>query len=380
MLNAVLFIADPNMAGLLRKFASESNEFALAAIVELTMNGYSINRALSTTKPDVMLLEMTDLNRDLPQAAALHMQSPEVPLVGLASRDLHLLLARGSASDVASYAVWPFTLAQLEQAISTAVHKLNGGIHENLIAFLPGKAGSGASTVVLQTALVLEQELKRRVLVIEADLHSGVLSAMLRVEPKLSIRKVLAEAPGIENLSWQRYVTSAGGVDFLLTDTSLKEPVPSWTHYFQILRFAAPKYDLVMVDLPEVVNPATAEIVRRAHAVYVVSTPEFGSLMLSKQRCQELGNWGVDHGRIRALLNRGHKTDIGASEAEQILECPVVMTFPNDYRSVKRATADASFIDKRSELGIAYLAFSRLLTGVEVEEAEKKSFMGRFRR
>jgi MinD-like ATPase involved in chromosome partitioning or flagellar assembly len=380
VLNAVLFIADPNMAGLLRNLASESNEFALSSIVELTIHGYSTNRALSTTKPDVILLEMTDLNRDLPQAAALHAQSPEVPVVGLASRDLHLLLARGSGSDVASYAVWPFTLTQLEQAISTAVHKLHGGIHENLIAFLPGKAGSGASTVVLQTALVLAQELKRRVLVIEADLHSGVLSAMLRVEPRLSIRKVLGEAPGIDNLSWQRYVTSAGGVDFLLTDTALKEPVPSWTHYFQILRFAVPKYDLVMVDLPEVVNPATAEIVCRAHAVYVVSTPELGSLKLSKQRCQELGKWGVDSARIRALLNRGHKTDLGPQEAEQILECPVVMTFPNDYRSVKRATADATFIDKRSELGLAYLAFSRLLTGIEVEEAEKKSFMGRFRK
>jgi pilus assembly protein CpaE len=380
VLNAVLFIADPNMAGLLRRLASESNEFVLGSIVELDRNGYSINRTLSTTKPDVMLLEMTDLNRDLPQAVALHTQSPEVPLVGLASRELQLLLSRGSTSDVTSFAVWPFTLAQLELSISTAVHKLNGGIHKNLVAFLPGKAGSGASTVVLHTALLIAQELKRRVLVMEADLHSGVLSAMLRLEPPLSIRKVLAEAPGIDNLKWQRFVTSAGGVDFLLTDTALKEPVPAWTHYFQILRFAAPKYDLVMVDLPEVVNPATAEIVRRANTVYVVSTPEFASLQLSKQRCQELGNWGVEPGRIQALLNRGHKSDIGPQDAEQILGCPVAMTFPNDYKVVRRATTDASFIDKRSDLGEAYLAFCRMLTGTEEEAGKKSSFMGRFRK
>jgi Flp pilus assembly CpaE family ATPase len=380
VLNAVLFIADPNMAGLLRRLAGESNEFAIGSIVELTMNGYSINRTLGTTKPDVMLLEMTDLNRDLPQAAALHMQSPDVPLVGLATRELQMLLERSTNPDLTSVAVWPFTLAQLEHAISVSVHKLSGGIYRNLIAFLPGKAGSGASTVVLHTALVMAQELKRRVLVMEADLHSGVLSAMLRVEPKLSIRKVLAEAPGMDNLSWQRYITSAGGVDFLLTDTAIKEPVPAWTHYFQILRFAAPKYDLVMVDLPEVVNPATAEIVRRAHAVYVVSTPEFASLKLTQQRCHELVNWGVDQGRIQALLNRGHKTDIGPQEAEQILGCPVATTFPNDYKTVRRATTDASFIDKRSDLGAAYVAFSRLLAGEEQEAAEKKSFMGRFRK
>jgi Flp pilus assembly CpaE family ATPase len=168
-------------------------------------------------------------------------------------------------------------------------------------------------------------------------------------------------------------------VDFLLTNTAMKEPVPSWTHYFQILRFAAPKYDLVMVDLPEVVNSATGEIVRRAGAVHVVSTPEFASLKLSQQRCQELGYLGVDRRRIRAMLNRGHKIDIGPQEAERILDCPVVMTLPNDYKALRRETTDASPIEKRSDLGQAYLAFSRMLAGAPVE-AEKRAFMGLFRK
>jgi MinD-like ATPase involved in chromosome partitioning or flagellar assembly len=374
VLNAVLFIADPNMAGLVRRLAAESNEFAIGSIVELGRAGYPVGRTLGTTTPDVMLLEMTELDRDLPQAAVIHTQAPHIPLVGLASRELELLLTHNANSEVTSFAVWPFTAAELELAISTAVHTLDGGIHQNLVAFLPGKAGSGASTVVLHTALVMAQELRRRVLVMEGDLHSGLLSAMLRVEPKFPIRNVLAEAQQMDNLSWQRYVTQAGGVDFLLTNTASKEPVPSWADYFQILRFAAPKYDLVMVDLPEVVNSGTAEIVRRARAVYIVSTPEFASLKLSRQRGQELGNWGVEPDRIRALLNRGHKSDIGPLEAERILECPVAMTFPNDYRTVRRAITDANFIDKRSALGVAYLAFSRMLNG---EEAEKKSWLFR---
>jgi Flp pilus assembly CpaE family ATPase len=364
------------MANLLRRLAGESNEFAIESIIELTRSGYAVSRTLGTTTPDVMLLELTEFDRDMPQAAAIHRNLPDVPLVGLASRDLQLLLNRSSSSELASLAVWPFSVTELEQAISSAVHTFHGGIHENLAAFLPGKAGSGASTVVLHTAQIVVQELKRRALVIEADLHSGLLSAMLHAEPKFSIREVLAEAPRIDNLSWQRYVTSVGGVDFLLANTVLKKPVPSWTHYFQILRFVAPKYDLVMVDLPEVVNSATAEIVRRARAVYVVSTPEAASLQLSKQRCQELNHWGVDRERIQALLNRGHKSDIGAKDAERMLDCPVAMTFPNDYRTVRRASTDAGVIDKRSDLGEAYFAFSRMLTGAE---AEKKSFMGLFR-
>jgi len=358
------------MASLLRGVAGKSNEFAIESIVELTTAGYGVARMLGTSRPDVMLLEMTDPGRDLTLADAIHAQCPDIPLVGLASRDIQMLLNRNPNSNVASVAAWPFTVTELEEAVSGAVHKSNGGIHENLVAFLPGKAGSGASTVVLQTARVVTHELKRRVLVIEADLHSGSLSAMLQVQTKFSIRDALAEAPRADSMIWQRYVTSAVGVDFLLTNTAVKEPVPSWTHYFHLLRFAAPKYDLTMVDLPEVVNTATAEVVRRARAVYVVATPEFASLKLAQQRCQELENWGVDRGRIQALLNRGHKNDIDAKDAEKMLGCPVAASFPNDYKTIRRATTEGSFIDMRSDLGQAYLNFSRTLTGVG---AEKKS-------
>ncbi len=374
MLKAILFVADPQTGSLLREIAAESNEFAIESVVELGEMGYAIARTAATTQPDVMLVELTESDRDLTHAAAIHTQFPDIPLVGLASRDFYLSLRGSSNPDLAAIAVWPFDVDQLEQAVSSAVHKSHAEIHLNLAVFLPGKAGSGASTVVLHTALVAAQELTRRVLVLEGDLHSGLLSAMLQVEPRSSIREVLAQAPQLDNISWQRYVSTVGGVDFLFTNTAVKEPVPSWTHYFQLLRFAVPKYDLVLVDLPEVVNAATVEIVRRANATFVVSTPEFAALQLSRQRCRELHRWDIDPSRVRLLLNRGHKNDLGPQDAERIVELPVAMTFPNDYRAVQRATANTSYIDKRSDLGKAYAAFSRMLTGLEPEpKPEKKA-------
>jgi hypothetical protein len=46
---------------------------------------------------------------------------------------------------------------QFYNRLGHAVHKLRGEIHENLVAFLPGKAGSGASTIVLNTARVMRK-------------------------------------------------------------------------------------------------------------------------------------------------------------------------------------------------------------------------------
>lgn len=348
--------------------AGTSSEFTIDAIVD-SGTSHGIARTLNTTTPDVILVEMTDADRDLELVATLRRQARDVPLVGLASREVYTLLSRNPNSDVAGMVAWPFNVGELERAISTAVHHFHGGIHENLVAFLPGKAGSGASTIVLQTARAIAQELKQKVLVMEGDLHSGLLSAMLQVQVKASIREALADAPRAGSMIWQRYITEAGGVDFLLTNTAVKEPIPAWTHYFHILRYVTPKYDLVMVDLPEVVNPATAEAVRRARAVYVVSTPEFASLRLAQQRTRELENWGVDRARIQAVLNRGHRDDMGAKDAEKILECPVAATIPNDYKAMRKASANGCFVEPRSDVGQAYLTLGRVLTGMEVKKA-----------
>src|SRR5277367_6111566 len=100
VLNAVLFIADPQMAVLLLSMAIESNEFAIGAIVELTRNGYAFRQMMGTTTPDVMLLEMTEIDRDLPHAATIHAQFPKIPIVGLASRDPQLYLNRNPNLDL----------------------------------------------------------------------------------------------------------------------------------------------------------------------------------------------------------------------------------------------------------------------------------------
>src|SRR5580704_7850255 len=120
------------MAALLRGMVDSSNEFVIESIVELTSSGYEVARILNTTTPDVMLLEMTDFDRDICLAAAIYDRCPDIPIVGLASHHLQLLLNRNPNSNLTSFALWPFTIAELESAISSAVHKLHSGIHENL--------------------------------------------------------------------------------------------------------------------------------------------------------------------------------------------------------------------------------------------------------
>jgi Mrp family chromosome partitioning ATPase len=210
---------------------------------------------------------------------------------------------------------------------------------------------------------MLAGHLKKHVLVIEADLHSGLFATILGTRPARCIRQALHGARTMELPDWERCLVRSNEVDYVVTDTAAKEPIPTWSDYFQLLRFVLPRYDLVLVDLPEVVNSATAEVVRTACAVYLVTTPELPSLALAQQRFQELARWGVEQARQFAILNRWHKYDPTPADVAEILTHPVAAVVRNDYRAVQRVITESKVLGVDNEVGAAFLDFAYVLTG-----------------
>jgi pilus assembly protein CpaE len=363
LLNAILFSLDPGLAALVRNIADQSIEFTLERLVDSQPTGFEISRTLSTSNPDAVLLEVADLDRDIVYARAIHMVAPNLPIVAVTANDVSETLAEVPDSGITDVLLWPFTVVDFEDTLQRAVRRMGNAHHPNLFAFLPGKAGSGTSTTVMNTAGMLAGRLKKRVLVIEADLHSGLFATLLDAKPRRSIRDALHEAKTLELPDWDRCLVRAAGVDYLVTDPAVKEPVPGWSDYYQLLRFVLPRYDVVLVDLPEVVNSATAETVRTAHAVYLVTTSELTSLALARQRCQELARWGVEDDRLFAILNRWHKHELSPDDVEKILQHPVAATIRNDYKMVQRLISESRPLDTDNDLGAAFLEFACLLAG-----------------
>ncbi len=379
VLNVVLVTTDAALAALVRGFADQSIEFTVERLIDSHPTGFEISRALATSFPDVVAIEIRDPNYDPLYAAAVHKAAPEMPIVALTGRDGANVALRFPESGILETLVWPFTVVELEDALERAVLRSRKVPHDNLFAFLPGKAGSGASTVIYQSAGALAAALDKRPLVIEGDLHSGLLASVLNRKAHSNVREALSNAKHMTVADWHNYLANAGGVDFALADPAVKVPVPAWSHYYQLFRFVLPKYDAVLVDLPEVVNSATAEAVRTARAVYVVCTPELPSLTLARQRCNELAGWGVESARIFGILNRWHRRDMSARDAEDILGHPVAAVLPNDYRSIQHSLAESRPVDRNSELGEAYYGFARTLAGMEAAPAAKQSFFARLR-
>ena len=194
-------------------------------------------------------------------------------------------------------------------------------------------------------------------------------------KPKLPLIDVLQNSDSLDYSTWQNSVVSWNDTDFLLADRVKKAPLPSWMHYHQLLQFASQRYDAMLVDLPEVVNDATEEIVQYAQWTFVVCTPELASLKLAEQRLQELKAHGAPEDRLRIVLNRWHKSDMKPDEVTDLLGHPVSFVIKNDYRSITRAIASGRPLNGDSELGRCFVEFgTKLFGGAKTASKNRFSF------
>jgi pilus assembly protein CpaE len=368
MFSAILLVHDESIGLAIEALARESNQVTFVKTLSRFPQAFELNQIMNTHAPDLVFLDLSDWDSALAAAEDIRTLAPQTAIVGFGAGWAAQKEAQCGYAGVTELLVSPATLKKFQDCVDRAIHKMRDAGQENLLAFLPAKAGSGCTTIALNLAGVLadtsaKDSLGKKVLLVEGDLHSGVIAALLGKTHPFSVLDALEAAGQLDYSEWSKYVVTLRGLDVLLSGRPRKSSLPLWSNYHQMLDFAASRYDHILVDLPEVVNDATVEIVRRAKRVFVVCTPETPSLVLAPQRCHELRTRGIPAEKIRVLLNRWHKGETTAEEVEGLLNYPVSAAFENDYDSVTKATRANAFVDPVTKLGRSFAAFARTLAG-----------------
>lgn len=372
MLSAIVLSEDSAVGVAVQELASESRQVNVVKSSERPPStAYEIARLFNTYAPDLTLIDLRDPAGALNLLQLVFGQDPSAIVIGLGSKLPASWRQKFEEYGLAAYLEFPMNVEEFERAIIHAVRTARTTISEKLVVFLPAKAGGGSTTVALNVAGGLAG-LGKKVLMIEADLNSGVLSTMLNAKPAVPIVNVLARSSSLDSAAWTEAVTRSAGIDLLLTDTATTRPLPSWVNYHQLLRFALGRYDHIVADLPEVINSATEELVRSAKAVMVVCTPEMLSLTLTRRRIAELHQREIPEDRIHVVLNRWHSTDISVDDIGKLLKHKIAAVLPNDYRCVNTSVIESTLIAEDSNLGRSLAAFARELTGEAVEVAKSK--------
>jgi pilus assembly protein CpaE len=380
MLSLALYTTNPDSEFCIEQLVQESGQFTL--VIKNTPNppAADLYQSLKRYDPDVILLDLTEFAAEsYPGGAAalgryLKASDLRAVVIGFVASASTSQQAEFKDAGIVDLLPLPFSSMDLEKAAYDALHRGHPVTNQDILAFLPAKAGGGCSVVAINTAAALANQFGKRVLLLEADRRSGPLAIMLNLGRRRGLPQALTNVASMTDLDWLQQYVEVGGVHVLLAEPGRREPLPGWADYYQLLKFVQTRYDFVFADLPEVINQASAELVRCARGVFLVCTPEVPSLRMAAQRLAELEECGVPADRVHIVLNRQERRGLPVSELEAVLGHSIFATLPNDYTHVRDAIVESRLVASNSPFGEACQSLARKLSGLKESSFMEATF------
>lgn len=268
--------------------------------------------------------------------------SPDISVVAIDRRSDSDTILRTLRAGAAEYLYAPFDPANTSEAVARLLRLRKPEVAAErelgaVFAFSSVKPGSGASTLATQCAFALRRTGGKRVLLADLDLMGGTTGFYLKLDHSFSVLDALEQTHSLSASSWTSMIASTNGVDVLTA------PLAPWSEHLEITRlqnlidFARTMYDWVVCDLPAIFQRTSLMTLPQADRAFLVSTSELPSLNLARRSVQMLEQLGFPKERFDIVVNRLSRRDgITKQDMEKLFNCPVHMSFPNDYFSLHR--------------------------------------------
>ncbi len=189
-----------------------------------------------------------------------------------------------------------------------------------VVGVVGGRGGAGASTL----SVALGHAAARReaaVMLVEADPLGGGLDVMLGLEDAEGLRwPDLAGSRGrVSTASLRSAVLSQGGLGVLpwARDDVLQVPAEAVT---AVLSAAARAHDLVVVDLPRSLDPASIEAVTRCSVVYLLVPAEVRAVSSAARVAVALGTLAA---RLEVVVRGPAPSGLTGEEIADALDLPL---------------------------------------------------------
>ena len=273
----------------------------------------------------------------------------------------------------AEYLSPPFNPSQLresfrERAKQETAKKPKGRV----VCFMPAQGGNGASTVALHVADAVSREIKKKVLLIDFDFHSGTVAFRLRLKPEYTFADALVRTEIIDEL-WPRIVCSWNGLDVLASPAASEVSAQRMTQLNDVFDSAAHMYPCVVIDLPNALFTSCQEVLRRSDVIYLVSTAEVMSLHLARRRINQLVELNVPLEQVKLVVNRvGSKRGLDTSDIGKVVGVPVEWTISNEYAVVNEAYLKGGLVPQNSGLGKELSEFACHIMGIKAAKLPGK--------
>jgi MinD-like ATPase involved in chromosome partitioning or flagellar assembly len=356
MLTALIFGTDRETTAQLQQLCSLTQDVCVYRSLERYPQAHETMRLLNSFSPQLVFLGADDEAAAHAVERDIRSIQPDTAIFGVSSR---MKVMQAFETSFGGFPVYPIPCSpgDFRAAIVHSLEARCATRNAAVFAFLPAKAGSGATTTALFVANILASLAQKKVLMLECDLHAGPISMLYNLRPSYSIMDALEDSHRLTDENWSEMVTRTGGIDVLSSVSRLGVRKVSPWGYQRLLSFVRNRYDIVIGDLPEVVNDATEVVARAAQAVFVVTTPSNPSLYLATRRRYDLEARGVAATKVKYIINRKSSGRDIPREAGWAIDAEKVAAIP----------VDASLVDT-SELQPDLVNFATLAEYTKIAE------------
>ncbi len=263
---------------------------------------------------------------------------------------------------------------------NVAEEKISARKLGQLFAFLNTKGGSGATTIALNTAVEVALQNKDKVLLLDLDIHFGVVMDYLNINPAYSINDAIANVKDLDEISLHSLVSKhPSGLHVLsFKHENHNENFDKAMQMGRLLPTLLEFYPYVFVDLSSGVDRMFAPVLSQASKVFLVTQQNLVAIKNASRITKALTlEYGIAKEQIELIVNRYEKRQqIRLKDIEQTLTGIKSHVIPNDFKAaIESANLGKPFVESRKNSSItkSVAELSQTLAPVKI----KKSWLKR---
>ncbi|EPT8450031.1 AAA family ATPase [Vibrio fluvialis] len=250
-----------------------------------------------------------------------------------------------------------------------------------LFVFLNTKGGSGATTIALNTAVEVALQHKNKVLLLDLDIHFGVIMDYLNINPVYSINDAIANVADLDEISLHSLVSKhSSGLHVLsFKHENHNENFDKAMQLGKLLPTLMEYYPYIFVDLSIGVDRMFSPVLSHSSKVFLVTQQNLVGIKNTSRIAKSLMlEYGISKEQIELIVNRYEKRQqIKLKDIEQTITGVQVHMIPNDFKAaIESANLGKPVVEskKNSSITKSVIELSQTLAP---EVKEKKGWIKR---
>ncbi len=376
-LTAILISPDQDLAQQIAAALQGLDGLSIVSHLAQYPSSHELAEGVRRVQPDVIMIDVSsDRDPGLRLIAQVVDYWPNISAVGLSRGNEPESILQCLRSGASEFLSSPFSQDDAHQAVQRMLRRKTVEVpaqaakQGRLLTFAAVKGGAGSTLIAGNTAYQIQRASKSRVLLIDCNLTTGLISFLFRINHAYSLTDALKHSSQLDPGLWGSLVTNRHDIDIL---TAPEQPELTAIEPYavqEMLEFARSAYDYVLADLGSVWDGISLAALPLANGIHLVCGSDMPSLYLMRRSIQVLRETGYSPEQLRILVNRIEKrSELSVEDMQKIFRAPVHTTFPDDTSGVDKALRDGVPLAENSEFGKSIGRFVKGLLADEIQAA-----------